>query len=1053
MSILNKENIQGRFPSIVFKRGLAYYNSESVTSVLYDKNNDIWNANVQGTDLYFVEVDVTKFEKDVGSYGFCECPAFHAYGYCKHLVASLLEVADRLKLTSKDFKYDVSDQFIRALVSASDDELNVISSKSPMNVEYTCKWDVEQQLYIQLKVGEERLYVVKNVTEFLSNINAGEIHFFTSNFTYDPDEHYFLEQDLAVFKYFRHILTGEQVYTSSNTPSYFRETSGARHVIVPPIAMKHLLKQLVERNFIVEQNNQSFTGISIVEGALPFHFSLEHDLDTELLLQMHDVEQSIYFELYELLFSKGTFYFPTDPQIVVLEQLFQLGMVDHEFSIAQEQADTFLSEALPLLKEVGTVTVSESVSSDIVEHPLRAKFYLEESSGRIIGDLQYFYGTYEINPFNDDEEREVFIIRDVKKEKLIMNLVEHSNFKYNGKNLYLDIDEDETLYEFLYHILPRLNGELELFLTSDISDLMAENEPIPVTQVQVDNRTNLLEIGFTIDGVSEEEVQKMLEAVIEKKRYYRMESGSIVSLENEAYGSVQQLFTDLKLNRGDLKEAQVTMPVYRSAQVDELIQTEKNYDPTFKELLHQLKNPEEQVYELPTKLQADLRDYQKVGFQWFKSLSNYHLGGILADDMGLGKTLQTIAYMLSEPSEYPHLVIVPSSVVYNWRNECKRFAPDLDVAMIVGTPDEREEIMKNSQDKDVWITSYGTIRQDITSYDKLTFQTLILDEAQFIKNYATKTSQAIRQIIASRKFALSGTPIENSVDELWAIFQVILPGLMPSLREFKQLEPVKIALMTKPFILRRLKSDVLKELPEKIESVHMSELTKDQKELYVGYLKQIQQEATESIKSEGFQANRMKILAGLTRLRQVCCHPSMFLENYEGRSGKMDELIESVQTFRENGKRMLIFSQFTSMHSLIMKELDDLGIDYFYLDGKTKAEDRVLMSERFNAGEKDVFLISLRAGGTGLNLTGADTVILFDLWWNPAVEDQAAGRAHRFGQKEVVQVIRFITEGTIEEKIYELQQKKRELVSQIIQPGEKMLQSLTEDDIRELLNI
>src|SRR5690625_4702693 len=283
---------------------------------------------------------------------------------------------------------------------------------------------------------------------------------------------------------------------------------------------------------------------------------------------------------------------------------------------------------------------------------------------------------------------------------------------------------------------------------------------------------------------------------------------------------------------------------------------------------------------------------------------------------------------------------------------------------------------------------------------------MILDEAQFIKNYATKTSKAIRQIQASRRFALSGTPIENSIDELWAIFQVVLPGLMPNQRKFKQLSHDKIASITKPFILRRLKQDVLNELPDKIESIYVSELTKDQKDLYVGYLQKLQDEATESIQSSGFNQNRMKILAGLTRLRQLCCHPSLFIENYSGRSGKLDELMETVQTMRESGKRMLIFSQFTSMHELIIKELEKAGIEYFYLHGQTPAKDRLAMSEAFNNGEKSVFLISLRAGGTGLNLTGADTVILYDLWWNPAVEDQATGRAHRFGQKNVVQVIR-----------------------------------------------
>jgi SNF2 family DNA or RNA helicase len=526
-----------------------------------------------------------------------------------------------------------------------------------------------------------------------------------------------------------------------------------------------------------------------------------------------------------------------------------------------------------------------------------------------------------------------------------------------------------------------------------------------------------------------------------------------MSLEGEEFSSIKRLFDDMEIGKTDVQDGNISVPVYRGTQVDELIDTNKNYDPAFRKLLHQLKAPEEQIYPLPENLQAHLRNYQHTGYQWFKSLSSYHLGGILADDMGLGKTLQSIAYIASEERENPHLIVAPSSVVYNWKNECEKFAPKLKAAILTGIPAERHKKMKESHDADVWITSYATLRQDVDLYKELTFQTMILDEAQYIKNYATKTSKAIRQMKAGRRFALSGTPIENSIDELWAIFQVILPGLLPNQRSFKQLSNEKIARMTKPFILRRLKGDVLKELPEKIESVHVSELTKEQKDLYIGYHRKLQVEAAASMKESGFQQNRMKILAGLTRLRQICCHPSLFIENYEGQSGKLEQLMETVRNAVENGKRMLIFSQFTSMHDIIMKKLEQEDISYFYLHGQTPSKERVEMSDRFNNGENDVFLISLKAGGTGLNLTGADTVILYDLWWNPAVEDQATGRAHRFGQKNVVQVIRLITEGTIEEKIYELQQKKRELIDQVIQPGETMLSSLSEEDVRELLSI
>src|SRR5699024_7131801 len=287
-------------------------------------------------------------------------------------------------------------------------------------------------------------------------------------------------------------------------------------------------------------------------------------------------------------------------------------------------------------------------------------------------------------------------------------------------------------------------------------------------------------------------------AVMEKKRYYRLQDGAFISLEGEEFASVKQLFDDLDIGQEDLQDGNVQMPVYRGTQIDNLIDTKKQYDPAFQKLLHQLRSPEEQVYPLPENLNAELRNYQLTGYQWFKSLSHYHLGGILADDMGLGKTVQSIAYILSEPGDTPHLIVAPSSVLYNWKNECERFAPDLEVAVMTGAPAERVKMIEENDSKDVWITSYATLRQDIELYQEKTFQTLILDEAQYIKNYATKTSRAIRQIKAGRRFALSGTPIENSIDELWAIFQVILPGLMPGQRKFKQLEHDKIASLTRP---------------------------------------------------------------------------------------------------------------------------------------------------------------------------------------------------------------------------------------------------------------
>lgn len=1046
--IINREKIKELFPFHIYERGLVYYHAGRVHGLSFNKQTHVWFAEVEGTHDYYVEVDVGKLHSGKVR-TFCECPAFDMYYKCKHLVAVMLDIADQSE--SPKITEATTTSFMEGIFDQTPPFSHVMTDKMPMKVQYLLKFERSHKVWLEIKTGLEHLYVVRNVRELLDHVLHDEEHYFTHKFTYRPEDHYFLQQDREILEQLQRFIWTGDLYTDR---SYYAESAyDKRTVLIPPLDFAALLEKLAQRNVMVETKDQSYQDITIIRDDSPFQFTVTHDDTKQLVLKMSGVQAATYFEDYHMVFLEGTFYFPTRAQQQTWKQIQRLGMENHELPITGTTTDRFFSEALPILKRQSHVDIAEAVKDEIIEHPLRAKLYLEASTDAIIGKLRYHYGAIEIDPFSERSEKDVIIIREVEKEQEIMHLIEQSNFHYNGRELYINLMEDAEVYDFLYTILPMLDKYVELYLTSDIQGLIVENEPIPSTTVQVESTTNLLEIGFDISGVNEEEVAAMIQAVIEKKRFYRLQTGAIVSLEGEEYESIQRFFDDADLQKEDITDGKVMMPVYRGMQVDDLIETKKSYDPSFQKLLHRLQSPEEQVFAVPEHLQAELRHYQETGYQWFKSLSAYHLGGILADDMGLGKTIQTIAYLLSEEGTHPHLVVVPSSVIYNWRNECERFAPSMKVEVIAGSPEERKQLIKKAMDADVWITSYGTIRQDIELYRDIRFHAFILDEAQFIKNHATKTSKAIREIKAQKRFALSGTPIENTVDELWAIFQVVLPGLMPSLKEFRKLEPQKIASLTRPFVLRRLKEEVLKELPEKIEAVHVSELTKEQKDLYVGYLQELQEMTTKSFATNSFQQNRMKILAGLTRLRQLCCHPSLFIENYEGRSQKLDELMETVQAMKASGRRMLIFSQFTSMHDLFMEELDKLGIDYFYLHGQTPAKRRVEMSEAFNQGEKSVFLISLRAGGTGLNLTGADTVILYDLWWNPAVEDQAAGRAHRFGQKNVVQVIRFITEGTIEEKIYELQQKKRELIDQVIQPGETMLSSLSEDDVRQLLNM
>lgn len=1048
-------NVEKLFPPVIYKRGLDYYLHDRVSDLSYDKNYQVWTASVRGSENYFVEINMKDFSKGtIDTY--CDCPAFDAFGSCKHIAAVLISVVnkdnDRVPAFAP-YDYKITSKFMDAVANIShmENDLSPLPTQSELLVEYVCHIDSDRQLKAELKVGEKRCFVIKDVADFLNHVLQGSEYQITKKFAYNPDMHRLDAQDLEILENLSAVIKNERVYHAN--PFYQGDTSDKRAIIIPPLEAKDLLKKMVERSLTVDTSDRSYPAVAIKVGDLPFQFSLSTSMKDDLLLEMEQIRDFVYLDAYECLFADGTFYFPNNNQVPIIQELSRFGNENFRLPIAKNQADEFVSTVVPSLKKVGDVTIAEEVAKDIIQVPLRAKLYLEVKAAWIVGKLTYYYGEEQIDPFSGREKNDVIIIRDVEKELQIMRLIEHADFHYNGKELYIDMDNEEEMYDFIYYMLPKLEEYVELLLTSEIRNLVVEQEPATHTSVQLENASNLLDIGFDIDGINDTEVNKILEAVIEKKRYYRLDSGALLSLESDGFSSIKQFFDGMDLDANHMEEGTIQVPVYRGTQVDELLQTNKNYDISFRKLLHQLKYPEEQVYPLPDTLQASLRNYQQTGYQWFKSLSHYYLGGILADDMGLGKTLQSIAFIASELGDHPHLIVAPSSVVYNWKNEFGKFVPSLNIAVLTGAPQERKLKLEESNGMDVWITSYATLRQDIELYENLFFQTLILDEAQYIKNYATKTSKAIRRIHAGRKFALSGTPIENSIDELWAIFQVILPGLMPNHQAFKQMSYEKIAMMTKPFILRRLKQEVLSELPDKIETVSVSALTKEQKDLYIGYHRQLQEEAAQSMKENGFQKNRMKILAGLTRLRQICCHPSLFIENYEGDSGKLEQLMDTIHHALRNGKRMLIFSQFTSMHEIIISQLVKEDIGYFYLHGQTPSQERVEMSERFNNGENDIFLISLKAGGTGLNLTGADTVILYDLWWNPAVEDQATGRAHRFGQKNVVQVIRLVTEGTIEEKIYELQQKKRELIDQVIQPGETMLSSLTEEDVRELLSI
>ncbi|MCL1630776.1 DEAD/DEAH box helicase [Sporolactobacillus sp. CPB3-1] len=1066
---LTEKIIKNYFSPIIYQRGYSYYSEGHVESLHFDPDTDSWQAEVEGTDYYLVDIH---FEGRSLVYH-CDCPAAEQFSSpCKHVAAVLLEIKEYQEDGWGISSYNATEHSNEGLMNQLIDTFARVQQKNhdrqhgDRKLVLQTEWTIglhSSWLTLQMRTGIKRLYVVKKIRDFIQAVINQYPHTFTQKFSFIPSEHRFTPEDQAVIE-----MLGQQMgyrnYRMMQN-AYIGSYSGSdeRQFIIPPMLFPKLLNQLQFCSLNFDNGFLGGSRMTLHKNEIPFEFRLEEHSQGGYEVDLSDLKEADYLDQYGYLLKDGAFYSLSSDQQGLIGKLFSIvnrsGVTT--LPIGKDQIEPFLSNVAPGLKKISKLTITDTVSERIAWHPLHAKLMVDREEDQLIVQLEYHYGQAVVRPFEQNKETGVedqIFIRDAEKEQTIMDMLEASTLKISGKRLYAE--GEEAIYEFLYEALPELENVAEILLTGSVRTLLMPEQKTPFAKIDMDSSENWLDVRFQLDGINENEIQNILQSLVEKKRYYRLPSGTFVPLEDETFLPVKQMLDELNVSKKELQDNQLNVPIYRGGQIDSILgekHASVGFGKGFRRFLNRLRNPDLIEFELPDSLHADLRDYQYYGYQWLKTLGNYGLGGILADEMGLGKTVQGIAFLLSEketkPEVKPALIVTPASLIYNWKNELAKFAPDLEAVVASGTVRERQALFQQGQSPDVWITSYQTLRQDIDAYENETFSTLILDEAQTIKNFNTKTAKSVRKINARNRFAMSGTPIENSIDELWSIFQTLLPGFFPGLSEFKKMEQEKIAKMIRPFLLRRVKKDVLSELPDKIETIQSSELTKDQKELYLAYLEKIQKETKDSLEKEGFQKSRIKILAGLTRLRQICCHPALFLEDYHGESGKLEQLLEMITDYLENGRHILIFSQFTSMLAIIRTALEEKGLSFFYLDGQTPAKQRVDMVDRFNQGEHPIFLLSLKAGNTGLNLTGADTVILYDLWWNPAVEDQAVGRAHRIGQRHVVQVVRMLTQGTIEEKIHELQQKKKDLIESVVESGDQSLSRMTEQEIKEILSI
>jgi SNF2 family DNA or RNA helicase len=1097
--LLSEAIIKQLCGNVSYKKGKAYYGAGKVNLENYKRNCPIVEAKVNGGDIFHV---IVKHDRSGDIHAECTCPTLASVdNYCQHIAAVLLYIRDiqqnegssrnlssspkeellsekkevRLvnpstytKASSKDSQLvnKMIDLFENKAATPRTNQL-YFETREILNVEFICRpvfnGNEGYMFGIQVKAGLKQAYIIPNLRDFLNKVQGGESCECSAHFTYSPEAHSFQKEMDAVIQLLISICQNAEAYhqTLSGLPIH-----NDSMVVVSPSYWQRLLPLLLAAPAVkIEFNGTTYDGIRVSNEPIPLEFELEEakSRTSGFLLVIKGLNQVTVLQAYGYIFSEGKLIkLPADDCKRLIELKQMMGHSEkQQLLISSEQLENFVRRVIPGLGRLGHVRIAPSVSERLVKTPLKAKLFLDRVKNRLLAGLEFHYGNLTVNPIEENVQEfryNPILMRDEDMEQQIMKAMDDSSFARTESGFYLHDEQAE--YNFLYHVVPNLKKMVEVYATTAVKLRIHKGYAGPKVKVDVDERTDWLSFRFDIQGIPESEIRKVLFSLKEKRKFYRMRNGSLLPLETKEFEKLNQFINETDISIDDIAKDEIRMPLIRGMHLINSLQDGNIVESGhgFSKLVESIRSPKDIDCAIPTSLTSVLRDYQKVGYKWFKMLAKYKFGGILADDMGLGKTIQSIAFIISVLTDIRHrklpvLIVSPSSLVYNWMSELKKFAPQIKARIVDGNKEKRSAILEDFSDVDVIITSYPSLRMDSVLYLKHTFHTVFFDEAQSFKNPATRTAKTVKRIHADYRFALTGTPIENSLEELWSIFHVVFPSLLPERKAFKELTRESVARRVSPFILRRLKKDVLEELPEKVESIQSSELNVEQKKLYAAYLAQFKHDALKHLNKGNFQKNRIKILAGLTRLRQLCCHPALFVEGYTGGSGKFDQLMEILVECRITGRRVLVFSQFTKMLDIIGRKLGYQGVSYFYLDGQTPPSERVELCNRFNEGEGELFLISLKAGGTGLNLTGADTVILYDLWWNPAVEQQAADRAHRMGQKKEVQVIRLVARGTIEEKINELQEKKKNLIGEVIQAGQESLSAITEQDIREMLMV
>lgn len=949
---------------------------------------------------------------------------------------------------------------------------------------------------VEFRIGTSRMYVLKDVFSFCDRMDTQEDYQYGKNLHFIHTEASFDEESRPLVRYLQK--WGEDNLKShslrySYYGSYMGDPDKVRYLDLKGDELGDLLTLLVGRKIEAAVSGSRNTEWTVVRDPVPRHLTITGD-DDGIEIKSTQFRSGGITEKYRIYFHDKKIYLEdaklVQPITDFLEAMTQLP--DGKGYIENKDIPAFCKEVLPEVQKFFKCRMVRFNPEEYGMEPPKFRFYLDAPQMDMITCRPVVsYGRQEYSLYTMED----ISVREMDKEQMVRGLIDRYTTVYDPEHKSAAImDDEERMYDFLTEGVPTLQTLGEVFISDALKRMEVQSAPKVAMGLSLDG--GLMELTMTAGDLPRDELIDILSRYNRRKKFYRLKNGAFVNAQDSGLDTLDELKRGLQLTDRQLKQERVEVPKYRALYLDaELkgnpaIHTVKN--KSFKSLVRNMKTVEDNDFEVPESLEKVLRAYQRQGFLWIKTLNHNGFGGILADDMGLGKTLQVIAFLLSEQlersgqsAEEPEkagnetgaeadgkarkrqnlrnaLIVCPASLVYNWNSEITRFAPELTPRMIAGTAEERRRLLEEAGPEDILLTSYDLLKRDIQEYEPYRFRCQIIDEAQYIKNSNTQAAKAVKEIRANFKLALTGTPVENRLSELWSIFDYLMPGFLYSYKKFREeIEtPVvqnndqdvmkRLQKMIRPFVLRRLKKDVLTDLPDKLEENVFAKLEGEQQKLYDAHVQRLRILLDKQTEEE-FKSAKITILAELTKLRQLCCDPSLVYEDYQAGSAKAEMCLNLIANAVEGGHKVLLFSQFTTMLDHLAQRLEEAGIRYYMLTGSVSKAKRAEMVEAFNSDDTPVFCISLKAGGTGLNLTAADIVIHFDPWWNLAVQNQATDRAHRIGQKHVVNVYKLIVKDTIEENIIRLQEKKKELADQILEGESLSGGSLTREELLELL--